>query len=64
MKTEAYLENVRENIRYDEIVKIQKKAAKIDQIKLMKQKQKEKTNQVSLAQFFLPFKNIFPKFLL
>ena len=41
-----HLENVRENIRYDEIVKIQKKAAKIEQIKLMKQKQKEKSNQV------------------
>jgi hypothetical protein len=41
-----YLENVRVLNQIDEIMKIQKKAAAIDSIKLMKQKQKEKSNQV------------------
>ncbi len=45
-KTEMYLENVRVLNQIDEIMKIQKKAAAIDSIKLMKQKQKEKSNQV------------------
>ena len=41
-----YLENVRVLNQIDEIMKIQKKAAAIDSIKLMKQKQNEKSNQV------------------
>ena len=41
-----YLENVRVLNQIDEIMKIQKKAAANDSIRLMKQKHKEKSNQV------------------
>lgn len=51
LKTEAYLENVQVLKQIDEIIKIQKKQAKIEDIKQMKQKQKEKSNQVFIQLF-------------
>ena len=46
IKTEAYLDNIRVLNQIDEMMKLQKRATRIENIKQMKQKQKEKSNQV------------------
>ena len=50
-ETEAFIKNVQVLNQIDEIMKIQKKVAKLESIKQMHKNKRERTNQVSLSCF-------------